>query len=199
MKKIQLGLEFSHQYEVEIVDEWSGCPNQVRRIYFPRAAEGGGSSGGLLVEVTPRIGDVWLGVFASGYRSPASLSKVFSCPNEKCVCVISSGTGYIVRVDKPGTWEEIKLHPIIDARSILDRSLIVFASFTELVANGTAGMVWRTARLSWDGLKIIDVTSEVIRGLAWDSPLNKEVEFTVNLRTGQHEGGSSPDKYSISR
>jgi hypothetical protein len=161
-------------------------------MYFPGASETGGRDG-LLVAVIPTAAPPWIGVFAGGYASSSVLSGVFSCPDGRSLCVVSSGRGYIVRVDDPEIWMELRSFPITDVRAISEGDLLVFADFTTLAAYGQLGLVWVTEQLSWDGLKLTEVTPELIRGTAWDSPRDREVEFVVDVRTGRHQGGSSPE------
>ncbi len=71
----------------------------------------------------------------------------------------------------------------------------LIADFTKMSAYGSRGHAWTTSDLSWDGIEIVDVTSEQIKGLAWDSPQQHEVEFLVDVETGKHIGGSSPERY----
>jgi hypothetical protein len=55
---------------------------------------------------------------------------------------------------------------------------------------------WRTGEISWDGVRITDVIDNDIKGIAWSSPEQREVEFTVDLDTGIHSGGAGPPGHS---
>ena len=101
-------------------------------------------------------------------------------------------------MNNPQIWETVHLFPIRDVRVILERKLLVFVNFTTIAAYNSQGIAWTTDRLSWDGLKIIEVTDNYIRGLAWDSPQGRDVEFVVELATGRHKGGASPEKQNTS-
>ena len=65
----------------------------------------------------------------------------------------------------------------------------LFAGFQSLLAWGRKGKVWETGRLSWDGLRITAVRGETLQGMGWDMTSDRELEFTVNLKTGEHRGG----------
>jgi hypothetical protein len=39
------------------------------------------------------------------------------------------------------------------------------------------------------GLSITEVGSDYIKGIGWDAPNEREVEFRVDLSTGEHTGG----------
>jgi hypothetical protein len=125
-----------------------------------------------------------VGVFAFGYASPKSLMGVFSCPDKQLACIVSAGAGYLVRVDAPDTCDEIRSYPIVEARPILDRELLIFVDFSTLIAYGPKGIVWLADGRSWDGIEIIETTSDWIRGRAWDPPHQKYVEFLVDVETG---------------
>ena len=96
-------LQFEHQYEVEHIGETSGLPGTAKKLFFPGASEVGGKDGALL-RVTPVTGDTWVGSFAPSLSSRNALDLVMSCPSPNEICVISSGSGYIVQVNNPANW-----------------------------------------------------------------------------------------------
>jgi hypothetical protein len=198
-KDIQINLAFPHRYEVEPEPELPSVPGKIKQIYYPGASEKGGR-GGVAVKVTPSESPSWIGTFASG-NYPKTLTGIFSCPDDRSLCVVSSGQAYIVRTDAPQSWEEIRPFPIRGAYPIPEANLLVFEDFIRLTAYGTRGVVWATDDLSWDGLwdglKITEVTGDHIKGLAWDASQEREVEFLVEVRTGRHSGGSSPRMYIL--
>ena len=75
---------------------------------------------------------------------------------------------------------------------LLKLKLIVFADFTHMFAYNATQTAWKTERLSWDGITITKVATNHIFGLAWDAQQDKEVEFVVDLRNGEHTGGAPP-------
>lgn len=153
-------------------------------------------SQGLVVKTIPNSGTPWIGNFQFG---DGTVSEVYAAPSEDMVFVVAKGQGYLVLVNHPLDYQLVKSYPIKEVFPVPQRRLIVFADFVKLSAYGPSGLEWVTSRLSWDGLKITGITSELIQGLAWDSPLNKEVEFFVDVRTGRHQGGSSPEKYTSAK
>ncbi len=70
-----------------------------------------------------------------------------------------------------------------------EQDLLVFASFHSLLAWGREGKAWQTGRLSWDGVRITAVRGETLVGLGWEMSTDRELEFEVNLKTGEHRGG----------
>lgn len=194
--RAKFDLTFPHQYEVEESQELPSGHTKVKHIYFPDGSERGGQDG-LLIKITPHAGGPWLGTFAFG-AFPKAVTGIYSCPDEGSVCVVSFGEGYIVKANNPTIWEEVDACPILDVHVIVPKRLLIFADFTAISAYGPKGLAWVTSRLSWDGLKITEATPSYIRGLAWDSPQEREVEFLVDVKTGRHEGGSSPEGYQPS-
>jgi len=49
--------------------------------------------------------------------------------------------------------------------------------------------VWESARLSWEGIQITGIDGDVLHGTGWSLMTDQEVAFSLNLRTGQHQGG----------
>jgi hypothetical protein len=146
-------------------------------------------SEGFVLRVIPDNGAPWIGNFQPGN---GTFTGVFSYPLELIICVVVKGIGYLVAVNKPMEYEIVKSDPIREVRSLLEKRIIVFADFTDLTAYGPQGILWRTSGLSWDGLKITEVTPDFIRGIAWDAPQQREVEFLVDVQTGHYEGGVKP-------
>ena len=187
-------LGFTTYYDAEVVAGVTGA-RSVHRFDWKRAQPEPGAlvwdtpSGSMLVKVVPYEGDPWIGEFAEGL---GGVSGLFATPSPTTLCVVSRGQGYWVPVLAPSDFKEVRCCPIKSVFVVPERNIVVFASYTELSCYGPDGFLWMTDRLSWDGLKITDITPQEIRGLAWDSPENKEVEFVVDIETGKHQGGASP-------
>jgi hypothetical protein len=176
---------FPQSYECEKLPEIPGTTTLVH-YYYPGVTAHGGRDG-VLVEVRPGGGQPWLGTFAFGYLT--GVSGIFATPDPHRLCVVSAGDGYLVSVNEPTAWEMIKAIPIIDVRPVRARDIIVFANFTELVAYGKSGIKWRTERLTWDGMKITEVTDSFIKAEYWDVRSEAMASFVVDLATGRQEGG----------
>ena len=124
-----------------------------------------------------------MGVFAFGF---GSRTGVISSPEPNTVCVISKGGGYLVNAESPELWEEVRVCPVTEFRLLPEHGLLVFSDFTGLAAYGSNGLVWRSPRVCWDGLKITKVTRETIEGAGYDpTNLEKEMRFAVDLKTGR--------------
>lgn len=177
---------FAHSYECERLTETPRATQP--HYYYPGASPRGGGDG-ILIEVRPQNGQMWLGTFAFGRLTAQAVSGLFTTPDPERFCVVSKGEGCIVSAANPTEWEAVRATPIIDVRSVRAQGIIVFANFTELVAYGPAGIKWRTKRLTWDSLKIIEVTDTSIKGEFWDMRSETIANFVVDLETGTHQGG----------
>lgn len=185
---------FEQNYETEVLQDLPSTSEGARRYYYPGAKAEGGRDG-VIVRVAPHDGEPWVGVFAFGYTSSKVISGVFSFPDPETICVVSAGAGYVVEVRAPRLWEQVNLFPLLNVRFEPERRVALFSDFTRLTAYGPEGKLWETVDLSWDGLSIERVAADGIWGTAWDSPKSKEVDFYVDLKTGNHRGGSSPQMY----
>jgi hypothetical protein len=185
---VEINFAFPSGYEAELLFE---LPPDMMRFYYPGADRESGKDG-LALKISPQSAGQWVGIFAFGYPSPQVKSGIYSCPDERTLCVVAQGRGYLVRTDDPTTWEQIRAYPIINVHPVSRNNLIVFADFTRLTAYGPAGLLWQTDELSWDSVKISKVADDLIHGFGWDAPAGKYVPFTVVLQTGHHEGGASP-------
>jgi hypothetical protein len=178
---------FSKTYDCEELAE-TPQPAVSPHYFYPGAATEGGRDG-ILVEVHPEHGKPWHGTFAFGQIAPKGASGIFATPDSQRICVVARGAGYFVSASEPRCWEPVRATPVTEVRAISAQGIIVFATFTDLVAYGRAGIKWRTKRLSWDNLKITDATDKLIKGEFWDIRSEAMASFIVDLATGTHEGG----------
>jgi hypothetical protein len=81
---------------------------------------------------------------------------------------------------------------VVDLRVLSHQGLLLFAGFTSITALGNSGIAWTTDRLTWEGLTITAIDRGKLHGHGWDALADKEVPFTVDLKTGKHTGGARP-------
>lgn len=143
----------------------------------------------LPIRVRGSGGQSWTGLFEPGVEG---ISGIYATPSESVLCVVVKGQGYWVPVLSPESYELIPSIPIKKIIAVPNRELMVFVDFVRLAAYGVDGFAWQTGSLSWDGLKITEVKSDVIEGTAWDAPNSQDVQFVVDVTNGSHTGGSSP-------
>lgn len=186
---MDISLQFEHDYEIEQIPERLNFVEYPKKVYYPGASQKGGKDG-VELKVIPRNGEPWIGSFAYGHPRQSSLNKVMSCPNPQEVCVISSGAGYIVRVDNPLEWRAVRSIPTCDARAIVTNRLLVLSDFTKLVAYGDAGIKWEAANLSSDGITITEIADSRLSLLAWDAASQKKLRVVIDLNDGSVLGRS---------
>ena len=110
-------------------------------------------------------------------------------PDTTQVCVVSKGDGYIVLASDPRRWQPVCVSPVVDIRSIPEAGLVIFADFTALAAYGGEGLRWRTKRLTWSNMKLIEVRDEEDRRGIRRSGSDQPKTFEVDVATGTHIGG----------
>lgn len=182
----KIELDFPHRYEVEILD---AAVND-RPVRIPASPEDVES---ILVKVTPADAAPWVGSFARGFATDDLVSGVYAWPDGESLAVVSAGYGYVCKAADHGrNWVRLQPMPITDVRSMPEQSLILFADFTHIYAYGVERSAWKSERLSWDGVTITKVATHHVFGLAWDAMQDKEVDFVIDVRTGEHTGGARP-------
>lgn len=181
---------FAADYRCDVLEE---LPNRAsRQYYFPGGTEFGGR-GGVMVSVQPHEGEEWLGIFAVGDVSPRGANAVLSMPHPQQLCVVSRGQGYIVEVTSARELEVISMVPILGVVPAPASGLLVMHDFSRVRAYGRDGRAWSTPAISWDGIQLLEVTERAVHGTAWDSPNDRHVPFVIDLASGAHEGGASPE------
>jgi hypothetical protein len=178
---LEIDLSTPHSYEVEELSELPGSGGlNIPLLYIPRPGNRP-EHNGLWLKLTTATGKCWIGVFAFLFESPRSFSRVVSTLDADRVCVISGSAGYIVKVNEPEIWERVAV-PVLDIRLLPEHELLVLSGYTELVAYGKNGLAWRSPRLCWDELKIVNVTHNTIEGTGYDptNSLNGESRFAVD-------------------
>jgi hypothetical protein len=144
------------------------------------------------LRVRPSKSQPFVAVFAYGFDFRFATDAIFSCPDVEKVCVVCGGYSYIVKTHNPLIWERLPVVPVIHAFPAPGHEILVFGDFTRFAAYGVNGVVWVTEQVTWDGIKIAEVSSHEIRGFGWEAPTGRDVEFRVNLATGTHIGGTAP-------
>jgi hypothetical protein len=178
-------------YEVKVLTSPPPAHPVEKLHHYPVELEEGDRAGCHL-RVVPQSGPAWFGFFASGFESAQVMNAVSSCPDPDYLCVIAGGYPYVVNASHPQRWFRIEQRPVVDFITVPSEELILFAGFTSITALGRNGIAWTTGRLSWEGVSITQVGSQVLRGVGWDAISDKECPFEVDLTTGKHTGGAAP-------
>jgi len=163
-----------------------------RQFVYPRQVAGEEDAlarGALLVMVHPAVGGDFLATCALGFADPKMPSGLYACPNPRELCAVAGGYAYILDTESPERSTHIPMKPVAEVRFLTEHGLLLFVGFHVIVAWGREGMAWQTARLSWEGIRVTGVEGEELHGFGWNMQTDREVEFTVDLRTGAHSGG----------
>ena len=185
-----LNESFAHRYQAAARDRLS-TPDDL--IYFP-------SRPTLVVEVRPHRGRSWSGAFGEEWASPTYATGLYTTPDRDTICVVSSGAGYFVETTEPElAWIPVTCTPIRLVLPFPKLGLLVFGNFTDFTAyrldpeHATVMKIaWRSARLGWDDLAVTRTTDDRIEGHAWHAPDDRMVGFSLDVATGEHEGGAYP-------
>ncbi|MDQ3031642.1 MAG: hypothetical protein M3Y87_04435 [Myxococcota bacterium] len=176
----EIDLSFPHRFACEALSELPGGGNS-RRLFFPPGQAGGRD--GVTLRVQPEAGAPWIGTFASAASNEHGITRVVSLPDPDTLCVVSRGAGYIVSASTPDVWGPVLATPIVDVRAVVSAGIVVAATQTDILAIGDCGVKWRTKRLAWDGLRIVSIGDQTLRGEYQD--LEDVVRtFEVDLMTG---------------
>jgi len=167
----------------------------VRQFTYPQQIAGEEDAlarGALLLLVRPASGGMFLATCALGFTDPTMPTGLYACPNPDELCAVAGGYAYIINSLDPTRSTHIALKPVVEVREVPSHNLILFVGFHTVLAYGSNGEAWQTSRLSWEGLRISSIEGDTLHGIGWNMLTNNDVPFTVDLRTGQRQGGGYP-------
>ena len=182
---------FPHTWTAEILKS-PPLIAPARQFTYPRQIAGEEDAlarGALQLLIRPATGGQFLATCALGFTDLSMPTGIHPCPNPDELCAVAGGYAYIIDTLTPESSTHIPLKPVVDVRAIPEHNLILFTGFHTILAWGSTGEAWHTQRLSWEGIRITGIEGDTLHGLGWNLITDKEVPFTVNLRTGAHQGG----------
>jgi hypothetical protein len=142
-----------------------------------------------ILEVRPGRGDPWVGVFYGVEYGvpPAASGRLIGWPDQWSICVVYTGGAVVMRADDPARTYEINAYPVTGALVGPEREMVVFSDFTNLVAYGPDGLLWKSPRLALDDLRVQAFDGDVLRveGFFGGRKLD---EFAVDIATGEPNG-----------
>ncbi len=190
-----LDLSFDAAWKAEIL----AAPPMIapaRQFVYPLPVPGEEDAlarGAMYVLVRPVAGGgQFLAMCALGFADPTMPRGVWACPDAKQLCAVAGGYAYVIDTQHPDGCLQIPFRPVTEVRALREHGLLLFAGFHALLALGAEGIAWQTGRLTWEGLRITGGEGHLLHGFGWNLMTDKEVAFVVDLRTGQHTGGSAP-------
>lgn len=189
-------LEFAHEWRAKILAK-PPLIAPARQFTYPHNVAGEEDAmarGALLLLVHPAAGGTFLATCALGFTDPKMPTGIFACPNPRELCAVAGGYAYLIDTTSPERSTHIPLKPVTEVLTLADHGLLIFIGFHAIVAWGREGLAWQTARLSSEGIRITGVQTHpnrtaALHGFGWNLITDKEVEFSIDLRTGAHIGG----------
>jgi hypothetical protein len=164
----------------------------VRQFTYPQQIAGEEDAlarGALQLLVHPAAGGTFLATCALGFTSPTMPTGLFTCPDPQQLCAVAGGYAYVVDTTLPERCTHIAMKPVVEVKTLIAQKLLLFIGFHSIVAWGRTGLAWETARLSWEGVRITGIEDNTLHGMGWNLLTDREVAFSVDLFTGQHQGG----------
>jgi hypothetical protein len=183
--------EFPHNWSAEIL---SAPPliTPARHYTYPHQVPGEEDAlarGALHLLVHTPAAD-FLATCALGFKAATVPTGIYSCPHPDSLCAVAGGYAYIIHTSNPEQSTFLPLRPVVAVHPVPENNLLLFVGFHSLLAYGTDGILWQSARLTWEGLRITSIANGKVHGFGWHMPDDKELSFTVDLTTGHHTGGA---------
>jgi hypothetical protein len=146
--------------------------------------------GALLLHVKPTSGGSFLATCALGFRAQSALSGVWSCPRSDDILAVAGGYAYLADTLAPERPLHLPIRPVTQVLPSPGSNLLLLAGFHTIAAIDVTGLLWETARLTWEGLTLNGIRDGQLHGLGWDMRTDRELPFTVDLGSGAHTGGA---------
>ncbi len=182
---------FGHDWSAEIL-KTPPLIAPARQFTYPQQIAGEEDAlarGALHLMVHPSVGGTFLATCALGFTDPSVPTGVFACPDPREMCAVAGGYAYIIDTAQPEHCTHIALKPVVALKPLIAQELLLFVGFHSIVAWGRSGLAWESARLSWEGVRITSIDGDTLHGMGWNLLTDREVEFSIDLLTGRHQGG----------
>lgn len=148
-------------------------------------------SEGLVVRFYKSDKTEWVANFQHGWTN---FSKVFDFPECKTVIVVAGGQGYCMSPDSETSKYTFGL-TISDVFQTESGNLVFSDNISIIFFDKASGAFWHSDRISWDGLKDLKLSDNVLYGKAYDptNSLEEWSDFSINLKTKEIIGGTWRD------
>ena len=146
----------------------------------------GKHSEGFVVEFFPNNRQKWIGNFQPGL---GGANEVIEHLDGKHIIVVSAGQAYVIEPETRSLVKDFggQIEHVI---SISELKILLFGNGLWFEAIGPKGFIWKTRRLSWDGIRSIRHEGMTLFGEGYDPMADSWVPFTVDLFSGDAKGGS---------
>lgn len=145
-------------------------------------------SEGYVVKFKKSNGEEWIANFRPGWTD---CTDIFDFPEHNLAVIIAGGQGYIINPDDqvPKMTFGVTIKNVIQKE---DGSLICSDDIHILVLDNKSGELWKSDRISWDGIKDLSLTDDKLRGQTYD-PTNSTQpwsHFELDLKNKEIKGGA---------
>jgi hypothetical protein len=127
----------------------------------------------------------FLATCALGFRDPAAPTGLWSTPHPDWLCAVSGGYAYLIDTTAPERFTMLAYRPVLEVRAAVTESLLLFVGHHRILAWGRDGQAWESDKLSDEGVAILSVVEGVLRGTGWEMRTDKEIAFTLDMRSGR--------------
>ena len=157
-------------------------------MYIPITENGESfSSEGFVVRLFKSDGTNWVANFKEGWTG---LNAVYEFDKQANILVIAGGTCYIMNPEKQNPIKTfgVGYQTVIKA----PKNRLILQDSTDLTIIEANGETWHTERISWDGIKELNIEGEFVNGLSFNPMSDKDewIEFVVDLEKRNVKGGS---------
>ena len=135
---------------------------------------------GIVIQFESQDGNSWIGNFQRGCFQ---FDKILQHPDGKHVIVIAGGDGYIVDPEVPSNSKQMPGY-VTYAEFLPHLDAVLFGDYTEFELLQANGKGWISPRISWDGIKDINIHGNELTGEAYSPIDDKWHPFKLDLLTG---------------
>ncbi len=143
---------------------------------------------GLVVRFVDSRGRDWIGNFQPGL---GGISDAVQHPDGRHILVVAGGQGYIVDPNERASRQYFG-GDVQDILPVPDFGVLI-GNALWFEAIGSAGTLWTSGRISWDGMQGLAIDGRILRGESWDALTDRWVPFELDLVTGCWNGGAKGD------
>jgi hypothetical protein len=182
---------FSHVWTAQIltVPPLIAPARQFTYPQFVPGEEDALNRGALLVNIKPANAPNFLATCALGFRDPSLPTGIHPCPRTDDLLALAGGYAYLIDTQHPETCLHLPLRPVTAVLAAPEANVILLAGFHTVAAISPTGLLWQSARLSYEGVTMSHVDNNTLHGLGWNLQTDRELPFTLDLTTGTHQGG----------
>jgi hypothetical protein len=181
---VRLNLTFPHNWQARILPARPLILPRRSFVYPQQAEEVERGALEILIEPGASGADAFLATCALGFRDAAAPSGVWSCPRAEELCAVAGGYAYLIDTSAPERFTMLPFRPVLEVRVAANEKLLLFVGHHAILAWGTGGLAWTSAKLSDEGVTVTSIEGGILRGTGWEMVTDHEHPFALDLKTG---------------